>query len=433
MKLRFTLVLLVIVLVQSGCESHSFYEFMPTPNLYLDGRPDPFDQVPPALQTEYAEVIYFTDRTPTPANEHGAQYGFERDRSGAFGTMKVTFGKDLTWETLVAQSRSPKRTKGMKVGAIDITEKGRYPETPEQLSEQDGKVTVDPAVVAARDAADQAFCKLLDERIALTPHKQVYIFIHGYNCEFEWPAYVMAQLWHFMGRTGVPVAYSWPAARPGLLRGYQYDRESGEFTVFHLKRFLKLVASCGGVEKVHIIGHSRGTDVATTALRELRIEYGDPLAARSALKMGTLVLAAADLDTEVASQRVSADKVLQVPERTDFYVSSGDRALGLSDWLFGSAQRVGMMQPKDLRSQAMQILLRTNRVEAVDAQVKTPKIFSHSYFFAHPAASSDLILLLRDGRPAGAENGRPLVRDPSGFWILKDYYPATQPSTKAHR
>jgi len=179
---------------------------------------------------------------------------------------------------------------------------------------------------------------------------------------------------------------------------------------------------------VHIIAHSRGTDVATTALRELRIEYGDPAAARSATKLGTLVLAAADLDAEVASQRVGADQVLFVPERTEFYASAGDRALGLSDWMFGSGQRVGMLQPKDLSKRDMQILLQSSRVEAVDAEVKTPKMFSHSYFIAHPAASSDLILLLRDGRAAGAENGRPLVRDPSGFWILNDYYPASQPA-----
>ena len=104
----------------------------------------------------------------------------------------------------------------------------------------------------------------------------------------------MAQLWHFMGRVGVPVVYTWPAGHPGLLRGYQYDRESGEFTVFHLRQALELLADCPDVEKIHIIAHSRGTDIAMSALRELHIgARAAGLDTRERYKLGTVVLAAA--------------------------------------------------------------------------------------------------------------------------------------------
>ena len=62
-------------------------------------------------------------------------------------------------------------------------------------------------------------------------------------------------------------------------------------------------------------------------------------------------------------------------------------------------------------------------MEFIDADIDTPDNFTHSYFYAHPAVLSDLILLMRDGRAAGAEHGRPLVRHPSGFWVLSKGYP----------
>ena len=344
--------LLFALLLVGGCRSHSFYDFMPTPNLYGDGPElaETLAQAPEPLQTEWAEVIYITDRVPGKPSDRGQEYGWERSRSAAFGTMRVHFGKDLDWDTLVERSLNGKRNRSMRVWAGDITEVARYPETPEAVDWDAPRPEVRDEVEATRQRADEALRRLVSQRLAQTPDKDVYLFIHGYNSEFEWGPYVIAQVWHFMGRTGVPMAYTWPAARPGLLRGYQYDRESGEFTVFHLKRFLKTLAACPGVEKVHIIAHSRGTDVTTTALRELLIEHGDPRAAREALKLGVLVLAAADLDAEVVTQRLTAEKVLAVPERFVFYVSEGDRAIGLSNWLFAD-ERVGTIRPSDLREQ----------------------------------------------------------------------------------
>src|SRR6202012_1086510 len=119
--------------------------------------------------------------------------------------------------------------------------------------------------------------------------------------------YVMADLWHFLGRRGVPIAYSWPAGSTGAL-AYFYDRESSEFTVYHLKQMLRLVASCPEVQRVHIIGHSRGTDVVVSALRELHLEIrGSGRQTRDVLKLQTVVLAAPDLDVDVIIQRLTTD------------------------------------------------------------------------------------------------------------------------------
>ena len=96
------------------------------------------------------------------------------------------------------------------------------------------------------------------------------IFVHGYNNDFTDSVRTIGNLWHFMGRQGVPIAYTWPAGAGGLA-GYTTDRESCEFTIFHLKTFLEDLAADPEIEKIHILAHSRGTDVSVTAVRELAI------------------------------------------------------------------------------------------------------------------------------------------------------------------
>ena len=65
------------------------------------------------------------------------------------------------------------------------------------------------------------------QRLGLTSRKAVYVYIHGFNNTFEDGVFVIAQLWHFLGRQGVPMLYTWPAGAGGGLRGYTRDRESG--------------------------------------------------------------------------------------------------------------------------------------------------------------------------------------------------------------
>jgi esterase/lipase superfamily enzyme len=228
----------------------------------------------------------------------------------------------------------------------------------------------------------------------------------------------MADLWHFLGRQGVPIIYTWPA---GV--GYAYDRESSEFTVFHLKQFLRGLTACKDLQKVHIIAHSRGTDVVMSALRELNIEYKSAgRAPGQELKLGNVVLAAADLDLKVARQRIMAEKLPFMPERLTVYSSTHDRALGAADILFKGGDRLGQISPSMLTAQQKANLEKTLQIQVVQAKV-TKNFLGHDYFHSNPAVSSDLILLLRDNRSPGAENGRPLIKQMDNFWEVKDGYP----------
>jgi hypothetical protein len=104
------------------------------------------------------------------------------------------------------------------------------------------------------------------------------------------------------------------------------------------------------------------------------------------------------------------------------YISSKDKALGLSTWLFDSVKRLGKIVFNDLSLQEQESLELLPQVNLIDARVQS-NFIGHDYFWSNPAVSSDLILLLRDNRAPGKENGRPLTRLSDNFWQLNRDYP----------
>ena len=192
----------------------------------------------------------------------------------------------------------------------------------------------DPKLVAARDEAVDEFHRQLTAQLELTPRKEVFLYVHGYHNTFADSIFAMAELWHFMGRFGVPIVYSWPAGYPGIF-GYTYDRESSEFTVYHLRRAIRAIASFPEVEKIHLIAHSRGTDVAVNAIRELSIgARAAGLEPKEEFKLYNFVIAAPDIDVQVAEQRLIGDRIAVSAERFTMYTSPVDKAIGVSTKLF---------------------------------------------------------------------------------------------------
>ena len=394
---------------------------MPTPNLYARaGRTGALHAVPESHRTTHVDVIYATDRRSTTQGGD-LTYGHGRSPSLAMGAARVTIGDDLKWDRLLHISTNGALS-NPPIRVSMVEEWGRFPATPFPLAKTHNGIEDDPATVKRYAEAQQGMRDRVGRWLARTDRKDVFLYVHGYNNNFEDATLVIAQLWHYMGRRGVPIAYTWPAGIGGLL-GYMHDRESGEFTVFHLKQFLRTLASVPGLREVHILAHSRGTDVITTALRELKIEYEaagrDP---REALKLGNLVLAAPDLDYEVVRQRLSAERVTMLPRRVTIYLSQNDLAVAVADWMFKSIQRIGTLRFEDFSEDARRSARLMPDLQIVDAQVSTDFI-GHGYFHSNPAVSSDLILLLRDDKDPGAEHGRPLIRKEYNFWVIKDDYP----------
>jgi esterase/lipase superfamily enzyme len=171
-----------------------------------------------------------------------------------------------------------------------------------------------------------------------------------------------------------------------------------------------------------LVAHSRGTDVIISALRELHIAYqAQGRSTQEALKLENLVLAAPDLDEEVFLQRFVAEKMLRAANRTTIYASEDDKAIEFADMVFASRKRLGMLGPRDFGPRARRALARLPNLQFIDCKVSHFSS-SHDYVFAHPAALSDLILVLRDRKPPGPEHGRPLTQSVAGVWELSNEY-----------
>jgi len=422
----------VLTAALAGCSDRPL---MPTPNLYLAQTGNPFADVPKEFQSNKIDLLYVTDRKPITAKGGSLQYSHQRSTSMAFGSCIIEIGKDVQWPVLVKNSRTSNRSVSLGLKMGKIIEHARFPPTPlPVISGPDGLVKK-PDLVAKRRKIDAKLQDDITRRLKKTKTKEAFIYLHGFNNTFDDSAFVSAELWHFLGRRGVPIVYSWPAKRS--IFGYGYDRESSEFTVFHFKQFLRAVAGCKDLKKIHIVAHSRGTDVAASAFRELVIAAdasprsvgsGPDTPGKAAHKVldkvGHVILAAADIDMEVASQRLVAEMAFMSAEKVTIYLSHEDKALNLAVWLFESIGRIGELSLSIFTPSDMETLETIDRIDFVDARVNT-SFLGHAYFHASPAVSSDLILLLRDNLEPG--NGRPLTCDERStrYWSIGKDYPYT--------
>ncbi len=403
-----------------GCGSS---RLMRCPTLYVDGASNPFTNVPGELQSSDIEVVFATDRLPLQESANEA-LSFGAGRSGHLhiGQCRVEVGENLTWNDLVEESLSKKRNDKTKLSIAEPDVVFRYPGTFWQAARIDDPSATYAEFTERRLLTRQRLHQYLQKRLERSSRKEVYIFIHGYNNSFNDAVRTIGNLWHFMGRQGVPIAYSWPAGSGGLT-GYTTDSESGDFTVFHLKMFLEDLAADPDIHKINILAHSRGTDVTLSALRELTIAArASGQNPRESLKLGNVVLASPDIDMEVAAQRISSEQLPLSMGRLTIYLSRSDKALKLSSWLHQSWSRIGLLNVDSFTPEQLQALSYFENVDMIDSKVSTD-FLGHSYFYENPSASSDLILLLRDNRDAGAESGRPLIPLADQLWRLEDGYP----------
>lgn len=239
----------------------------------------------------------------------------------------------------------------------------------------------------------------------------------------------------------VCVVLTWPAGGSrGLFFGYNIDRESSEFSVADLKKAIRIIAEAQGVERLHLLAHSRGTDVLASVVQQLSIEaYVSRSSMWQRYKIANVVFFAPDIDLDVASSKMFAwvsDPDLafgsnsrpstvppQGPLHLTVYSSPRDKALGASRLLFGSALRLGQLAvdrlPKD-RSEAASRWAGSQMGGLVDFIEFSGGggLIGHSYF-SDPAVKADLVALIRDRAKAG-DPRRQLVEIERPFWRISD-------------
>jgi len=411
-------------LLIAGCTESR--QLMPTPNLYTDEKVTLFESLPEEYASTQVELIYVTDRAPETDEAGNLRYGYNRSNSLAVGTTVVDLGQNATWKDLIGASQTHSRLGDFELRLVSIDEFARLPPTPAPYQVIDGEIVEDPEAVATRDASTAHLQAEVRRRLALTPRKDVYLYVHGYHNTFEDAAFALAELWHFFGREGLPIVYTWPAGYPGIF-GYTYDRESSEFTIFHLKQVITWLSEQPEIENIHLIAHSRGTDVAMSAFRELVIlARGAGVSARDRFKIANFVVAAPDIDVQILGQRVAAERLAFAVDQVTLYSSPNDEAIGFAETLFASPRgRVGTAEFSDLNEEEIgRMKANSARVTVVNFEGESTG-YGHDYFRTNPAVSSDLVLMIRYGLKPG-EAGRPLEHIGLNFWRVPEGYPANE-------
>lgn len=417
--------------VLAGCATP--HAMMPTPILYTGTTAKPlFIDLPTERQRPPLDLLFITDRAP--AEQAGdLPYSASRSRSMAFGSVMIEFGKDVTWDVLARESIATDRATALQLELGRTEEKGRFPPIPYELTAVPGGMVRQQAVVEGYEKAKHQLQAEIARRISIARRKEVVLFVNGYNSSFEGAALTMGELCHFLGREFVCGIFTWPAGgQGGILFGYEVDQESAEYATEDLVKAIRIIAGTPGVERLHLLAHSRGAATVASALAELSAEaYMLQSSPTREFHIGNVVLIAPDLDGDVALTKIF--KVFSDPDlpfggkpepgalippspglRVTVYASPDDKALATSSWLFGSIARLGRIDTSMFSRDQINAIGMLRAVDIIEVR-GTTDFFGHRYFVSNPRVSSDIIAMLRYGlRPN--EPGRPLEHVAGPFW-----------------
>lgn len=234
------------------------------------------------------------------------------------------------------------------------------------------------------------------KRLKTTPHRSVLLFVHGYNTRFNDAVFRFAQIVHDSRAPALPLLFTWPSR--GRLLAYTYDRESSNYSRDALEAVLQALAKDSAVREVSILAHSMGNWVALEALRQMAIRDG-----RIAPKIVSVMLAAPDVDVDVFRRQIATIGDKRPP--FTLFVSQDDKALALSQRIWGSEPRLGAIDPEKepYRSQ-----LEKTGVQVVDlTAIQSGDALRHGKF-----AQSPQVVRLIGGRLA---SGQALSDGGAGF------------------
>jgi esterase/lipase superfamily enzyme len=227
--------------------------------------------------------------------------------------------------------------------------------------------------------------------------KKMFVFIHGYNVEFNDAALRTAQMAHDLKFEGAPIFFSWPAK--GRILGYPSDENDIAWSVPYIKSFLLGLIAGAPDRDVYIIAHSMGTRGTTTAVKEI-IETNKAAAKR----IKEVILAAPDIDEGIFSEQIMP-VLSDVELPTTIYTSNNDRALKLSSFLHGYL-RVGSGFSGE------------KNLEVVDATEADSDFLGHSYFA--DKMLSDIYGIITYQHRANERFGLEPVSTTNGiYWKLK--------------
>lgn len=169
-------------------------------------------------------------------------------------------------------------------------------------------------------------------------HREVQIYVHGFNNSFDESVLRMAQLGHDFQYKSVTIAYAWPSA--GHVLEYEYDRDSNLFARDGLEDLINTALSAGA-NSILLVAHSMGTQLVMETLRQMDIRSPGSVAR----DVNYIMLISPDIGVDVFKSQVR--QISKLPENFFIFVSHEDKLLKLSSVLSGEPDRVGNLKDFD--------------------------------------------------------------------------------------
>ncbi|MDO3720767.1 alpha/beta hydrolase [Marinobacter sp. chi1] len=391
------LVLLLQLVVACAQKPVGQLELMPPPDVYGDGLFNPLPKSNPFLDIPYDGILYATDRQPAGPDDEELFYRNERGQVLRVGYAEIQMGEgDLTWEQARQVSLLKARTAEFPVKIGKVTEWGIVGETIPYWVD----AGLPEEAPLPPDAVDQ-FAQAINDQLANSDSKDIYLYTHGYLVTFVNPLLVSAELWHFLGYRGAFIAYAWPSTPHRL--AYIKDSDTAVGYARNLRLLLEVLAEKTNAEEIHIIGYSNGTRLVVQALEQLALinQHRTEEEIQETLRIGNVILLGSDIDRAAFGNSL-ADGLLKVCRHLSVYVSAEDKALGISRFLTNK-RRLGELWTGDgneIHPQARQALenLRGQMsfINVTEAEGATDGN-GHHYFRQSPWASSDILMTLYYG------------------------------------
>jgi len=320
------------------------------------------------------EVFYATDREPSTSP--GVYYGTERG-SLAYGIAGVGIPPHH------------------ELGRHEAPSVFKFEWSPDERKH----ITVNEITPLGQEA----FVRLLEQKINLAPGGKLLVFVHGYNVEFAEALRLLAQFSTDLKFEGPVLLFSWPSQ--GGVTGYTVDETNAEWAQPHLVQLLDDLLDDTSAQRIYLVAHSMGSRTATRAFIALA---GDrPLSSIAPIR--EMILVAPDIDADLFRADI-APRLASNGIHATLYASSGDRALMASKAFHGHA-RAG---------DSGEGMVVVDGVETVDASAASGGLIGHSYFAEDRRIMEDIFGILQTGQRADGRFGLEAVNSANGrYWTFR--------------
>ncbi len=399
------------ILVSCGEKSYNKINLMPAPTAHAEGVLDPLDSHHAAEIATHTNLFYATDRRISDDQDKSPHYANARGVALRVGTVEVKVDPPINnWEDL----RSITANGQIDNYSLSVTETHEIGPLPFSAFDQDGNILSEQTTKLAADK----FKTAINKQLALSGNRDVFIYVHGYNVDFEYPTLVSRELQHYLGYQGAFISYNWPATPKRL--AYFKDLETADATRRNLRELITFLSTETQARRIHLIGYSAGSRLAFEVSYQIALQNQQRTQPNA--RLGQVILVGSDLDRLYFLQALE-DGLLDGMDQLSIYMSSSDAALRVSRFLFGE-NRLGQISGDEIEDSPIERkLAATPKLALIDASEAPGADLGngHWYFRSSPWASSDIFLtLLRGSRP---EN-RGLVRTSGdAVWRFPDDYP----------